>query len=96
MEDEGIVDNAARIGDEVIGPCLREIARRHPSVGEVRGTGVFWAVELVADQRTREPLAPYGGTSAAMNATIAACKTGWAASLCELQPHPRGAAMHRQ
>jgi taurine--2-oxoglutarate transaminase len=35
---------------------------------------VFWAVELVADRRTREPLAPYGGTSAAMNATIAACK----------------------
>jgi taurine--2-oxoglutarate transaminase len=74
MEDEGIVENAARIGAEVIGPCLREVARRHPSVGEVRGTGVFWAVELVADRRTREPLAPYGGTSAAMNATIAACK----------------------
>jgi len=74
MEDEGIVENAARIGAEVMGPCLREVARRHPSVGEVRGTGVFWAVELVADRRTREPLAPYGGTSAAMNATIAACK----------------------
>jgi taurine---2-oxoglutarate transaminase len=75
MEDEDIVGNSARIGDEVIGPCLREIERRHPSVGEIRGKGVFWAVELVANQITREPLAPYGGTSAAMNATIAACKT---------------------
>ena len=75
MEDEGIVANAARIGDEVLGPCLRDIARRHPSVGEVRGAGVFWAVELVADRRTREPLAPYGSSSPAMNATIAACKT---------------------
>jgi taurine--2-oxoglutarate transaminase len=76
MESEGIVANAARIGDEIFGPCLRDIARWHPSVGEVRGTGVFRAVELVADQRTRAPLAPYGGTSTAMNATIAACKTG--------------------
>ena len=75
MEDEGIVGNAARIGEKVIGPCLREIERRHPSVGEIRGTAVFWAVELVADRLTREPLAPYGGTSAAMNATIAACKS---------------------
>ena len=75
MEDEGIVANAARVGDEVLGPCLRDIARRHPSVGEVRGAGVFWAVELVADRRTREPLAPYGSSSPAMNATIAACKT---------------------
>jgi taurine---2-oxoglutarate transaminase len=76
MTDEGIVENAARIGAEVLGPGLREIASRHASVGEVRGTGVFWAVELVADQGTREPLAPYGASSAAMNATIAACKAG--------------------
>jgi taurine---2-oxoglutarate transaminase len=75
MEDKGIVGNAARIGEKVIGPCLREIERRHPSVGEIRGTGVFWAVELVADRLTREPLAPYSGTSAAMNATITACKS---------------------
>ena len=76
MADEGIVENAARIGETVIGPALAEIAGRHRSVGEVRGRGVFWAVELVADQVTREPLAPYGGTSAAMSAVIGACKQG--------------------
>ncbi|MCP9271705.1 aspartate aminotransferase family protein [Mycolicibacterium arenosum] len=75
MRDEGVVTNAARVGEEVIGPGLRDIARRHRSVGEVRGLGVFWAVELVADQSTREPLAPYGSSSAALNETVAACKS---------------------
>lgn len=74
MEDEDIVGNAARIGADVLGPGLNELAARHPSVGEVRGAGVFWAIELVADRETREPLAPYGASSAAMNAVVAACK----------------------
>ncbi|BCI51114.1 aspartate aminotransferase family protein [Mycolicibacterium litorale] len=74
MEDEDIVGNAARIGAEILGPGLAELAARHPSVGEVRGTGVFWAIELVANRETREPLAPYGASSAAMNAVVGACK----------------------
>ncbi|ABK75949.1 aspartate aminotransferase family protein [Mycolicibacterium smegmatis] len=76
MEDEGMVENAAKVGAEVIGPGLAELAAKHRSVGEVRGLGVFWAVELVKDQKTREPLAPYGSSSPAMNAVIAACKSG--------------------
>ena len=76
MEDEGMVAHADRIGAEVLGPGLHELAKRHPSVGEVRGLGVFWAIELVADRKTREPLAPYGGSSPAMNAVISACKSG--------------------
>jgi taurine--2-oxoglutarate transaminase len=36
---------------------------------------VFWALELVADEHTREPLAPYGGTSEAMTAVVRACKS---------------------
>ncbi len=76
MADEGMVDNAARIGRDVLGPGLRELAAKHPSVGEVRGLGVFWAIELVTDQQTREPLAPYGGSSPGMAATLAACKSG--------------------
>lgn len=74
MADEGMVENAARVGAQVIGPELARIAERHPSVGEVRGAGVFWAVELVRDKETREPLAPYGGSSDAMNAVIGDCK----------------------
>jgi taurine--2-oxoglutarate transaminase len=74
MEDENMVANAARIGSDVLGPGLQELAAKHPSVGEARGLGVFWALELVANPQTREPLAPYGGSSPAMNAVIGACK----------------------
>ena len=56
MEDEGIVENAAAIGHDVLGPGLVEITERHAVVGEARGRGVFWALELVADPETREPL----------------------------------------
>ncbi len=56
METEGIVENAARVGLEVLAPGLAELKAKHPIVGEVRGEGVFWAVELVADQATREPV----------------------------------------
>ena len=74
MREEGIVENAARIGADVLGPGLRELAERHPVVGEVRGLGVFWALDLVVDRETREPLAPYGGTSPAMGELVAAAK----------------------
>lgn len=57
MTDEGIVENAARIGADVIGPELSALAEELPIIGEVRGVGVFWAIELVADAATREPLA---------------------------------------
>jgi taurine---2-oxoglutarate transaminase len=74
MHEEGIVENARAVGDHVIGPELRLLAERHPVIGEVRGMGVFWALDLVKDRATREPLAPYGGTSDAMNELVAACK----------------------
>ncbi|MCP3817927.1 aspartate aminotransferase family protein [Streptomyces sp. A3M-1-3] len=77
MEEEGIVENAARIGADIIGPGLREIADRHPSVGEVRGIGVFWALELVRNKETRQPLVPYnaaGAANAPMGEFAAACK----------------------
>ncbi|MEU3443998.1 aspartate aminotransferase family protein [Streptomyces griseoincarnatus] len=77
MEEEGLVENAASLGASVVGPGLRELAERHPSVGEVRGTGMFWAVELVRDRETREPLVPYnasGEANAPMAAFAAAAK----------------------
>lgn len=56
MESEGIVDNAARIGRDVIAPALDKLKADHPIVGDVRGTGVFWAIELVSDRETRTPV----------------------------------------
>jgi taurine--2-oxoglutarate transaminase len=74
MTEEGIVENAKRIGQEVIGPELRAMAERHPVIGEVRGLGVFWALDLVSNRATKEPLAPYGGSSPAMNELVAECR----------------------
>jgi len=79
MAEEGIVEHAAEIGEKVLGPGLREIAERHPSVGEVRGLGVFWALDLVKNKETREALVPYnaaGEANAPIAELVAACKRG--------------------
>ena len=74
MEAEGIIDNARRIGEEVLRPRLTALADSHPVIGEVRGVGVFFALELVKNRATREPPAPYGASLVAMNELVAACK----------------------
>ncbi|MEV6309344.1 aspartate aminotransferase family protein [Streptomyces sp. NPDC051840] len=77
MEEERVVESAAHLGEHVLGPGLRELAERHPCVGEVRGTGAFWALDLVRDRETREPLVPYNATgeaNAPMAAFGAACR----------------------
>ncbi|MGW3548663.1 aminotransferase class III-fold pyridoxal phosphate-dependent enzyme [Janibacter hoylei] len=77
FERDGVVEHARALGEDVIGPDLREIAQRHPSVGEVRGLGVMWAVELVRDRETREPLVPFnasGDAASPMSEVAAACK----------------------
>ena len=74
MKEEKIIENAASIGENVLGPGLRELAEKHPVIGEVRGLGVFWALDLVINRETREPLAPYGGTSQAMTDLVTECK----------------------
>jgi taurine--2-oxoglutarate transaminase len=62
FKEEGIVEHARSLGTDVIGPELATLADKHPSVGEVRGLGVFWALELVRDRATREPLVPFNAT----------------------------------
>src|SRR5437660_4479278 len=64
FREEGIVENSAAMG-EVFGELLRGLADRHPSVGEVRGLGCFWGVELVKSRQTREPLVPFNGSGEA-------------------------------
>ena len=74
MAEEKMVENAAAIGENVIKPLLAELMAKHKVIGEVRGKGVFWALDLVTDRQTRAPLAPYGSSSPAMNELVAACK----------------------
>ena len=74
MKEEGVVENAKAIGEKVLGPGLRELQSRHKVIGDVRGLGVFWALDLVTDRATKEPIAPYGGTSQAMADLGAAMK----------------------
>jgi len=74
MKDEKMVENAAMIGESIIGPALIELARKHLMIGDVRGQGVFWSLDLVTNRATREPMAPYGSSSPAMNEIVAECK----------------------
>jgi len=60
FQEEGIVENAAAMG-EVFRTELAKLADRHPSIGEVRGLGCFWGLELVKNRETREPLVPFNG-----------------------------------
>ncbi|GAA4084814.1 aspartate aminotransferase family protein [Nocardioides kongjuensis] len=74
---DGVLDHVKEMGRDVIAPRLAELAARHPSVGEVRGLGMFWAVELVRDRATREPLVPFnaaGPDAEPMARFTAACK----------------------
>lgn len=66
LRDEGLVENARTIGAQVLAPGLANIAATSDLVGDVRGAGLFWALELVRDKSTREPLAPYGASSPEM------------------------------
>jgi taurine--2-oxoglutarate transaminase len=64
FEEEGLVERSRDLGERVLGPALRDLAERHPSVGDVRGLGLFWAIELVRDRGTREPLVPFNASGA--------------------------------
>ncbi len=77
MREEQVIEHSRRLGSEVIGPELRRLADKHPSIGEVRGLGTFWAIELVRDRSTREPLVPFNASGADAKPMLdfgAACK----------------------
>jgi taurine--2-oxoglutarate transaminase len=64
FKEEGIVEHSRMLGTDVIGPELEKIKAKHPSVGDVRGLGTFWAIELVRNRDTREPLVPFNASGA--------------------------------
>jgi taurine---2-oxoglutarate transaminase len=64
FREEGILENATATGD-AFRDELTGLADRHPSIGDVRGVGCFWGLELVRDRNTREPLVPFNATGEA-------------------------------
>jgi taurine--2-oxoglutarate transaminase len=56
MTSEKVIENAKTIGTDHLGPGLAELAAKHPLIGDVRGLGVFWALDLVDDRESRQPV----------------------------------------
>jgi 4-aminobutyrate aminotransferase/(S)-3-amino-2-methylpropionate transaminase len=67
MEEENLVARARHIG-EILGSALRELAKKYPVIGEVRGRGAMQAIELV-EPGTKNP------NTAAMNAVVKYCQS---------------------
>ena len=67
MEEENLVARAKHIG-EILGTSLRELAKKYPVIGEVRGRGAMQAIELV-EPGTKNP------NTAAMNAVVKYCQS---------------------
>ncbi|WP_230085663.1 MULTISPECIES: aspartate aminotransferase family protein [Arthrobacter] len=77
FERDGILAHVRDLGSRVVKPILESWLHKHPSVGEIRGQGLFWAVELVTNKDTREPLVPFNAAGEAarpMAEVVAACK----------------------
>ena len=67
--DERLIERGAKMG-ELLMKELRTIAARHPSVGDVRGKGLFIGIELVKDRGTKEMLERWNGPSAKLQNAI--------------------------
>ena len=66
-EEDHLLENARRMG-AIMNGLLKELEAKHRSVGAVRSIGLFGVVELIRNRKTREPLAPFNGTSPEMQA----------------------------
>jgi taurine---2-oxoglutarate transaminase len=66
-EQDNLIENARKMG-AVMKQLLSELQSKHPSVGAVRSIGLFGIVELIRNRKTRQPMAPFNGTSPEMAA----------------------------
>jgi taurine--2-oxoglutarate transaminase len=72
MKEDKLVEHAAGMG-KVLKRMLTDLGEAHPSVGEVRNIGLFGILELVKDRKTKEPMAPWNGSSPEMTALKKYC-----------------------
>jgi taurine--2-oxoglutarate transaminase len=66
-EEDNLIENAKKMG-AIMKELGRELQAKHPSVGAVRSIGLFGIMELVRSRKTRQPMAPFNGTSDEMAA----------------------------
>ena len=66
-EEDDLINRARAMG-KLLGDLMADVKARHPSVGATRNIGLFGIFELVRDQKTLEPMAPFNGTSPEMQA----------------------------
>lgn len=69
-EEDRLLERARATG-RVMKELMEDLQARHPSVGAARSIGLFGAIELVRNRKTREPMAPFNGTSPEMAALAA-------------------------
>jgi len=72
MREDKLIEQAAGMGP-VLKRMLTDLGEAHPSVGEVRSIGLFGILELVRDRKTKEPMAPWNGSSPEMVALKKYC-----------------------
>jgi taurine--2-oxoglutarate transaminase len=73
-EDEGLIERARELG-ALLKSRLLAMQEKHPCIGDVRSIGLFSALELVKDRRTKEPLSPLNGPQTEpMAKIVAACR----------------------
>lgn len=65
MQQDNLVERASQMG-AILHRMLADLGEQHPCIGEVRSIGLFGVIELVRDRRTREPMAPFDGSSPEM------------------------------
>lgn len=57
VQENNLVKNVQVMG-KYLGAYLRERLGAHPNVGDIRGRGLFWAIEFVENKETKTPLDP--------------------------------------
>jgi taurine--2-oxoglutarate transaminase len=66
-EEDKLIENARRMGALMCG-LMADLQKRHPSIGAARSIGLFGLIELIRNRATKQPLAPFNGTSEEMTA----------------------------
>ena len=72
LKEDKLIERAAAMGP-VLKRMLTDLGEAHPCVGEVRNLGLFGIIELVKDRKTKEPMAPWNGSSSEMTALKKYC-----------------------